>query len=406
MSDILRPGDEQELAAAVREAAAQSAALEIYGAGTKRKVGRPLQTPHALTTEALTGITLYEPGELVIAARAGTSLAEIEKTLDENGQQLAFEPVDLGPALGQAAGRGTIGAAFATNLSGSRRILAGAARDHLLGVRAVNGHGEIFKSGGRVLKNVAGYDLGRALSGSWGTLAVMSEVTMKVLPKAEETRTLIVCGLTDQVAVAALCVAMGTPCEVSGTVHLQAPFAATLADARLSRLGSAVTALRLEAVASSIAHRAARLKDALSAFGDVIELDHGRSQTFWRDMRELAFLRNSQHEVWRISIAPTASAKLISAISLHLACNAAYDWSGGLIWLDVESSSDGGATEIRRAIADIGGHAVLIRAAPELRASVDVFQTPDHGVMALMKRLKTAFDPDGLLNPGRMHAGM
>ncbi|MCK5089904.1 MAG: FAD-binding protein, partial [Hyphomicrobiaceae bacterium] len=211
----MRPKDEEALAAAVAEANATQTPVEVCGAGSKRDIGRPLQTAARLTTERIKGVTLYEPSELVLSADAGTPLAEIEKTLEKNNQQLAFEPIDLGPMLGQDAGLGTIGAVYATNLSGSRRIQVGAARDHLLGIRAVSGRGEIFKSGGRVMKNVTGYDISRGLTGSWGTLAVMSEVTMKVLPKAQATRTLLFIGLTDQVAVDAMCTALGAPYEVS-----------------------------------------------------------------------------------------------------------------------------------------------------------------------------------------------
>ena len=406
MSDVLRPSDEQELAAAISEAVANETPLEILGGGTKRAVGRPLQTAAALTTEALTGITLYEPSELVIAARAGTRLSEVEATLDKNGQQLAFEPIDLAPALGGEAGGGTIGGVFATNLSGPRRILAGAARDNLLGARAVSGRGEAFKSGGRVMKNVTGYDLSRGLAGSWGTLAVMSEVTMKVLPKAEEMRSLALLGLTDEMAVEAMCTAMGTPYEVSGTVHLQAPYAAGLSDAALSGPGLGVTVLRLENFSSSLAYRTERLTSVMAAFGKIVELDHARSEAFWSQMRRLEVLGATEGDLWRLSIAPNLGARLVATIGAHLGCRAAYDWSGGLIWLEVEPSSDAGATHVRRAVAEVGGYATLVRAAPAVRASVDVFQAPEPGVAAITKRLKAAFDPQGILNPGRMYPGV
>lgn len=406
MSDVLRPSDEQELAAAISEAVADETPLEIYGGGTKRNVGRPLQTGAVLTTDALTGITLYEPNELVISARAGTPLSEIETALAENGQQLAFEPIDLAPALGGEAGGGSIGAVFATNLSGSRRILVGAARDSLLGTRAVSGRGELFKSGGRVMKNVTGYDLCRGLAGSWGTLAVMSEVTMKVLPRAEETRTLVLFGLTDDIAVEAMCAAMGTPYEVSGTVHLPASFAAALSDEELSGAGAAVTALRLENFSPSLAYRADRLETVIAAFGKLTELDQLRSEAFWTEMRRLKVLQGTEGALWRLSITPSLGAELVAAIAAHLDCRAVYDWSGGLIWLEVEPSADAGATEIRRAIADVGGYATLVRAEPAVRASVDVFQAPEPGVAAISRRLKAAFDPKGLLNPGRMYPGV
>ncbi len=406
MSDHFEPNDEEELAEAIAQAVSSQKPVEICGAGTKRGVGRPVQAAARLTTENLTGITLYEPSELVLSARAGTPLSEIEDALAKNNQELAFEPVDLGPMLGQGARGGTIGAVFAANLSGSRRIQVGAARDHFLGLRAVSGRGEIFKSGGRVMKNVTGYDLCRGIAGSWGTLAVMSEVTMKVLPKAQATTTLIFLGLTDEVAVEAMCAALGTPFEVSGTVHLHKEFASQMVDSDIMRRPATVTALRLENFKTSLDYRVGRLADALSAFGKVIELDDAGSAAFWESMRTLSFLTKRDNPVWRISTAPDKGAKLVSALKKRVDCHAAYDWSGGLIWLRMAPTSDGGASEIRRVVAEIGGYANLIRADAGLRASVDVFQPLSPGVAALTAKLKQSFDPSGVLNPGRMYSGV
>lgn len=406
MSDMIRPNNEEELAAVVAEANSAQAPVEVIGAGTKRAIGRPLQTAINLTTEKLTGLTLYEPTELVLSARAGTPLVEIEETLAKNDQQLAFEPVDLGPMLGHDAGLGTIGAVFAANLSGARRIQIGAARDHLLGLRAVSGRGEVFKSGGRVMKNVTGYDLCRGIAGSWGTLAVMSEVTMKVLPRAQSTRTLLFIGLTDEVAIEAMCTAIGTPFEVSGTVHLHGEFAAQLVDSDILRRPRPVTALRLENFTSALEYRCARLTESLAAFGKPVELDDAASRDFWSSMRTLKFLQGSTDPVWRISTAPANGARLVSALAKRLDCRVSYDWSGGLIWLRVAPSADAGAAEVERVVAEIGGYATLIRADASLRGSVNVFQQLSPGVMALTRKLKDSFDPAGILNPGRMYAGV
>lgn len=404
--DVICPKNEWELAAAVREAASSGTPLEVRGAGTKRRVGRPPQTAAVLSTEALTGITLYQPTELVLSARAGTPLKDVEAALAKNAQQLAFEPIDLGPMLGEAPDQGTIGAVFATNLSGSRRVIAGAARDHLIGMRAVNGRGEAFKSGGRVMKNVTGYDLCRGLAGSWGTLSVMSEVTMKVLPKAEETRTIVLRGLTDEVAVEAMCAAMGTPYEVSGAAHVQASLAPALSDDDLSHRAEAVTALRLENFSSVLDYRAGRLAEMLRVYGRMTELDDERSRGLWNDLRQLKVLQGVEGAVWRLSVAPKLGPKLVAAIDRHLDCRAVYDWSGGLIWLTVPPLTDAGATEVRGAIAYVGGHATLIRAEPAVRASVDVFHPLESRVAALTKQLKAAFDPQAILNPGRMYPGL
>ena len=246
----LRPADADGVLEAVRWAAAEEVPIEVFGHASKRGVGRPVQTGHGLDLSALSGVTLYEPEELVLSAKAGTPMAEIEALLDRHNQMFAFEPMDFGPLFGAARGRGTIGGALAVNSSGPRRIKAGAARDHILGIHAVSGRGEAFKSGGRVVKNVTGYDLSKGLAGSWGTLAVVTDATFKVLPKPEALTTLVVAGLDDLTAVTALCKAMGTPLDVSGAAHLPDAVAAEVPDASFASGGRAATLIRLEGFAT------------------------------------------------------------------------------------------------------------------------------------------------------------
>ncbi len=365
-----------------------------------------MQSGSVVSTERLTGILSYEPSELVLAAGAGTPLAEIEQALAERGQELAFEPVDLGPVLGMTARQGSIGGVFATNLSGSRRIQKGAARDHLIGIGCVNGWGEPFKSGGRVKKNVTGYDLPKAIAGSWGTLAVMTEVVTKVLPKPEEVRTLLCLGLPDHTAVEALCLSLCTPYEVSGAVHIHAPLTAKLSDPDIAKANGAVTAIRVESVSGFARYRIGKIKDRLAAYSPWMELDTPRSLAFWEEMRTLRMFAKSDRPLWRISTTPTRAAKLVNVILRTLDVNVVYDWSGGLIWLDTTLTSDAGAVEIRRAIAEFGGHATLIRADRPTRASLDVFQPLDAPLAAMTAKLKSAFDPEGILNRGRMYPGV
>lgn len=421
MSQIHTPTDEDDVAELVRKVGEVGASMEIIGGGTKREIGRATQNAVLMSTEKLRGVTLYEPTELVISAHAGTPLATIETELAKNNQQLAFEPVDLGNAVhnsgqnydGANASPATIGAVFATNTSGARRVYAGAARDHLLGIRAVNGRGEIFKSGGRVMKNVTGYDLCKVMAGSWGTLSALTEVTMKVLPKPEETATLIICGLTDEMANEVLCAAMSTPYEVSGSVHIQKEMALRLdhtkfggvSGALAQVMGDAITALRIENISSSVTYRMEQLKRRFGAFGEILELDNENSLAFWRKLQALEFLQLGDGAVWRISTAPKSGHRVVRMIREFMPCHALYDWSGGLIWLDVpEVANDGGAAEIRRVVATVGGHATLIRATPAVRAAVDVFQPLETGLMSLSRRIKATYDPHGLLNPGRMYA--
>ena len=409
MNVHMRPGFHapqtgEDLAALVAAAAGSRTPIEVRGRGSKIDVGRPLQTAAIVSTEAMVGVSLYEPTELVLSAHAGTPVADIEVLLAEYGQEFAFEPLDLGPALGFDPGQTSIGAMLATNLSGARRILAGAVRDHALGVKAVNGRGELFKAGGRVMKNVTGYDLSRALAGSWGTLAVMTEVTLKVLPARQEARTILCFGLPDATAVEAMRLATGTPFEVSGAVHLQKDLVARLSDPAVAGAGKAVTALRVENFASSVRYRASRLKELLAAYNPDAELDTARSHAFWNELRGLKMCCGKpERPLWRISTAASGAARLVAAIARTLDIQAFYDWGGGLVWLETSPILDGGAIEIRRSLAEFGGHATLIRADAMTRASIDVFQPLDAPLMALSQRLKAAFDPYGILNPGRIY---
>ena len=400
------PETEEELAALVYEAAETRTPLEVMGKGTKRELGHPVGAGAVVSTEAMMGVSLYEPSELVMVAKAGTPLAEIEAKLAENDQELPFEPVDVAPVLGYGPSDGTIGGVIATNISGSCRILKGAARDHVLGIRAVNGRGEVIKAGGRVMKNVTGYDLGRTLAGSWGTLAIMTEVALKVLPVQRESRTIVCFGLTDQTAIEALCIAMGAPYEVSGTLHIHADLAARLSDEEIAGAEAAVTAIRVENFPASARYRANSLRQALLAYSPVLELDNARSKAFWDDMRRLKVFQDTQNPLWRVSTAPTQAAKLVGNLSRKMDARVIYDWSGGLLWIETPPLTDAGAVDIRRQLAELGGHATLIRADDTTRAGIDVFQPlePQHAILSA--KLKHAFDPLGIFNLGRMYREM
>ena len=403
MQAYLKPATEWELQRTLLDASAAGSPVEIIGNGTKRAVGRHMQTAALVTTASLTGVRLYEPTELVMSARAGTPLARIESDLASRGQMLAFEPVDLAPLVGGERGAASIGSVFATNLSGARRIATGAARDHLLGIKAVSGAGQSFHSGGRVMKNVTGYDLSRALCGSWGTLAVLTEVTFKVMPVPQETATLLLFNIDDTIAIEALSQAMGSPYEVSGAVHIQAPLAMRLWHQGLASERQAITALRIENFATSVGYRVERLKSELKAFGEVHVLDHETSVSFWDELRQLSLLQGSDAPLWRISTAPQSGPKVVADITRYMDCRAFYDWSGGLIWAEVLPTADAGTADIRRVIASVGGHATLMRAPQAVRAAVEVFQPLEPALAEISRNLKSVFDPAGILNPGRMY---
>jgi glycolate oxidase FAD binding subunit len=401
MPDALKPRDATEVLEAVRWAVAEEKTFEVVGRGTKRMIGRAAQTDVTLDVSGLSGVTLYEPEELVLSAQAGTPIAEIEKLLAASNQELAFEPVDLGPLLGGKAGEGSLGGVVATNLSGPRRIKAGAVRDHALGVSAVSGRGEAFKAGGRVVKNVTGYDLPRFLTGSWGTLAVATSWTLKVLPAAEDVATLLVLGLDDARAGEAMRAVMNTAADVSAAAHCPAKVAARLVPAGA---GKSVTALRLEGVPPSIAYRREKLNEMLKPFGALATLGAEDSRVLWRAVRDAKpFADGSARAVWRISVPPTAGPATGTALAAFGA-DIFYDWAGGLIWAEMPDDQPREA-EVRSALGG-QGHALLVRASVANRASMASFEQLEPGVAALVKRLKESFDPRGVLNPGRMYAGM
>jgi glycolate oxidase FAD binding subunit len=408
MADALRPRDAKDVEAAVQWALAAAKTVEIVGHGSKRAIGRPAQTDLTLDLSALTGVTLYEPEELVLSAKAGTPLAEIEALLAAKGQQLAFEPMDYAAILGGVAGRGTIGGVLAANVSGPRRIKVGAGRDHFLGFCAVSGRGETFKSGGRVVKNVTGYDLCKLIAGSWGTLAAMTDVTIKVLPRPETEQTLLIRGLEPAQAVEAMTSAMGSSCDVSGAAHLPADVAARIPADGIA--GGAITALRLEGFSPSVAERTRILEALVKPFGELATADAALSRTFWKAVRDVTPFAVGRDEVeralWRISTAPSRGAQFAAMIARQAQAQMFYDWAGGLIWLALGASDDAGARLVRHAVAATGGHATLIRAPASVRAAIDVFAPQDAAVAALTKRVKESFDPKGVFNPGRMWAGV
>ena len=404
MTDRLKPRNARDVEEALRWAVAEEKPLEVIGQGSKRAVGRPSQTDLTLDLSGLTGVTLYEPEELVLSAKAGTPIAEIEALLDSHGQQLAFEPADYGALFGQPAGQGTLGGVVAANLSGPRRIKAGAARDHVLGITAVTGRAETIKTGGRVVKNVTGYDLCKVLSGSWGTLAAMTEITIKVLPKPETEATVLVKGLTDAQGCAAMAAATATSADVSGAAHLPDHVASWFEGLPKA---DAATVFRIEGVAPSVAHRREQLVAQLKGFGAVTILDETASRALWRDIRDVkAFaVASARHRpLWRLSTAPASGHRLVDFITP--AAQMFYDWAGGLVWVGMPYEDQADAGSVRTAVAALGGHATLIRAPAAVRAAVDVFQPEEPGVRALSRRIKESFDPRGVLNPGRIWAGV
>jgi glycolate oxidase FAD binding subunit len=378
--DLALRTETPKTAAEVVEIVAAGRPLEIVGGGTKRGIGAVAGAEAVLSLAALNKVIDYAPEELVLTAQAGVRLSTLEKLVAAEGQMLPFEPPHLVKLLG-AKGSPTLGGALAANLSGPRRIRAGAARDHLLGFEAVTGRGELVKAGGRVVKNVTGYDLSKLMAGSWGTLAVLTEVTIKVLPAARSELTLLLFGLDDARAGEAMVQAMNAPVEVSGAAHIPQTTAA-----RAPLKGEmAVTALRLEGFAASVAARAEHLAMALKGFGRVEQLDGPLSRDFWGQVREVEAFWKDPRPLWRVSVPPAVGWRVGEAVAGEVL----YDWGGGLVWLLTDADP-------RPAVRALGGHATLYR------GDGLTFEPLDGPLAALTARVKAAFDPNGVLNPGRM----
>jgi glycolate oxidase FAD binding subunit len=408
--DTLRVRDARDVEQVVRAALASEQPLEIVGHGSKRLIGQPMATNALLDLSALNAVTAYEPNELIITVEAGAPLADVLSLIDSKNQQFAFEPVNTSQLLG-TPDIGTIGGMIGAGLAGPRRIKAGGARDHLLGAHAVSGFGDSFKAGGRVVKNVTGYDLCKLLAGSWGTLAVMTEVTLKVMPRAESERTLVLRGLDDVTANRAMTAALGSPFDVSAAAHVpNSAFRA--AEGALADLGSprqAVTLLRLEGITASAVHRAAALAAVLAPFGAAEILQDAASAAVWGSVRDVApFAADGAlgaWPVWRIVCPPASGGALGQALARDTGGDVIYDWGGGLIWAALPPKPDAQAALVRARVDAAGGHATLLRASEQIRRNVDVFHPQAGGLASLSERVRLSFDPKNILNRGRLIRG-
>lgn len=377
----MTPSTEVELAEAV--AGAQSA-LRIQGGGT-RDIGAPVQGA-VLSTTGLSGVSLYEPGALTLVAGAGTPLEEIEATLAAEGQRLAFEPMDHRALLG-TAGTSTIGGVVAGNMSGPRRIQVGACRDSLLGVRFVDGAGRVLKNGGRVMKNVTGYDLVKLMAGSWGTLGVLTEVSLKVQAVPEAVGCVLINGLDDEAAVVAMSTALGSPYDVSGAAHAPAGVD-----------GHPVTMIRVEGLEASVAYRVEKLKALFADCGAdiVVERNPEKVADGWAWVRDVGLMHGGAGDVWRFSVKPSDGPALVAGLRADYPDVAVlYDWGGGLVWGQVPSG-------VNARPEGLQGHATLVRASADTRSKLAVFQPELAPVAVLTKGLRAQFDPRSILNPGLM----
>jgi glycolate oxidase FAD binding subunit len=402
--NILRPADASQAGEIIARAAAENIPLRIQAGGSKNAFGHPVEGS-TLDLSHLSGVLDYEPAELFISARAATPLQNILDTLEAHGQMLAFEPPDW-RALLHTENQPTIGGTVACNLAGPRRVRAGAARDHFLGFSAIDGRGDLWKAGGKVVKNVTGYDMCKLQAGAFGTLSILLDCTMRLLPKPETSRTVLYVGLSDTHAVQIMASALNSPHEVSAAAHLPAPASSRSASAAGFPPGASVTALRLEGPLPSVAYRA----DTIATLHrPALQLEEAESLRIWTEIASVQkLLSGTGTIVWRVCTAPTAAPGVLHQVREKLdGANGFFDWGGGLLWIEIDPSvTDTGESVIRQSVARAGGHATLLRAPHAARARIPVFQPLAAPLEALTRRIKTGFDPLGILNPGRMQQGI
>ena len=392
MTDVMTPERESEVEEIVRSACAEGTKLDIVGGDTRCGLGRPRAGQRKLSSAGLAGVVFYAPAEMTICARAGTTIDAVEAAIAEHRQILPFEPMRA-EALWGANGKPTIGGMVATNLSGPRRVSAGAVRDGVLGLKLVNGLGQAIRCGGRVTKNVTGLDLTKLNCGAHGTLGVVTEATIKLQPKPETETTLVIPHLDGARAIEAMTRALGSAFGVSGAAWLQKGMGA----------GEARMVLRIEGFPESVRHRAWRLAALLEEFGEPHYVQETESQDLWGAIRDAEFIASPRDRaVWRVSLAPSQAAGFLARLG-DAALAHYYDWGGGIVWVATKET-EAAAEEVRRALAPAGGHAALMRASEDFRTRVAVFQPPSDLELRLARGVKASFDPGGVLNFGRMYA--
>jgi glycolate oxidase FAD binding subunit len=408
LSDTIAPPvvvrDSADLLEVIRTAAAGKTRLDIRGLGSRLGLGRPVDADQVVSLEKLAGIVTYEPEELVMVAKAATPLKDILKALDKAGQMLAFDPPLGAGSHGKA--KGTIGGVIATNASGPRRITAGAARDYLLGFNAVSGRGERFKSGSRVMKNVTGYDLSKLMAGSFGTLAVMDEITLKTMPKPEDAATILVDARDEIAAGNIISKAFDSPHEPATGAIIPSALTAFSSSRSLKKYSGAgmIVAIRLEGFSASVKSRVSALKKLLSALGEVSHMGKSSADALHASLREVSLLpRQDNRTIWKMSCPPAESGRVLAELAKRPQTRAYADWGGGLIWLSQPVGYDIEAKGLRGILASCGGHVTLVSAPEDMRSSVDVFEPQPDQLFELTRRVKSGFDPLGILNPGRMY---
>ena len=395
----IAPANEAEIADAVRAAAEKGASLEIVSGGTKRGFGRPTRADAILDVAAISGVLKYEPEELVLTVRAGTKVAEIEAALATKKQMLGFSPADWGPLFGASEGRATLAGIVAANACGSRKVKAGAVRDHVIGCRFVNGNGEAIKAGGHVIKNVTGFDLPKLMCGAFGTLGVLTELTMRVSPAPERVAGLVIVNCAAETGFAVLRRAARLAVDASGLAYL--PHPAMTRSEVLDAVGSGIALIRVDGTAPAVSEKLALLR---SEFKDheLALLEADRTEAIFREIGNGSFFAKADSDIWRLCVPASEGYAALQDAGAQLWYA---DWAGGLLWLEAPAN-DETALRLRRITKRFGGHATLMRAADAVRGRLAVFEPEPPARATLTRAVKAAFDGKHVLNPGRMFEGI
>ena len=411
-SDFLYPEKEKDVEEIIKKFYKSNTPIEVIGTGSKRKIGKPIQCAKTISLSRLEGIVKYLPEELYITVKAGTKITEIENQLKKNNQQLAFEPIDFGYLFLGKSNSGTAAGQVACNIAGPRRFKVGSARDHILGFRGVNGRGEIIKSGGTVVKNVTGYDLSKLISNSYGTLVVLTEITLKVLPKPEASKTLVIHNLDINLANEYLAKAISSENDISGASFLPIEPSCNQCEMNIEKTfklndlkhEGSITAIRIEGSKNSIKERTENLKKEIKVLDENIsELDTLQSEIFWKKITNLEFFSGTKNNIFRIVIPPSESVQLL----YQLPKNFKYflDWGGALIWVEACDINEQLFNSIRKKVIKHKGYVTMIKNSEYLPFVEDVF-TIDISKFNISQSIKKSFDPKRILNPGKMYTGI
>ena len=411
-SNLFYPEKEKEVSDIVKKFYKSNTPIEIIGSGSKRRIGKPLQCEKTLSLSKLEGIKEYHPEELYITVKAGTKIDKIENELRKNKQQLAFEPIDFGYLYKGKSDCGTAAGQVACNISGPRRFKVGSTRDHILGFRAVNGRGDIIKSGGTVVKNVTGYDLSKLICNSFGTLVVLTEITFKVLPASEESKTLVIHNLKIDSAPEYLGKAISSSNEVSGASFLPIDPVCKSCEMNIEntfklndlKYAGSLTAIRIEGLKKSTEERVENLKKELKIEESNISiLATLQSEIFWNKIKNLEFFSATKNNILRIVIPPSECINLI----YELPKNFKYflDWGGAVIWMEACEISEKRFESIRKKVIKHNGYISMIKYSDNLPYVEDVF-TIDNVRFNISQNIKKSFDPKRILNPGKMYTGI